>query len=137
MSYLEHFDQKTKRQSYYSFTAKWEEQVRGSKEKIERREPRRLAGFNSIVAVSSIPLAIQYYKEFKKQVAEKRSNLKIATIFSFSPNEEEIDGILPDEDLNMNDLDQSSRDFLDSAIADYNNMFKTNYDTRREIPKLL
>lgn len=126
---LEHFDQKTKRQSFYSFTAKWEEQVKGSKEKIERREQRRLAGFNSIFAVSSIPMAIQYYREFKKQIDEKNSNLKIATIFSFSPNEEEIDGILPDEDLNTNDLDQSSRDFLDSAIADYNSMFRTNYDT--------
>src|SRR5690554_1047610 len=126
---LEHFDQKTKRQSYYSFTAKWEEEIKGSKERIEKRERRKVAGFNSIFAVASIPMAMQYYKEFQKQINEKKSNLKIATIFSFSPNEEEIDGILPDEDLNMVDLDQSSRDFLDSAIADYNKMFTTNFDT--------
>lgn len=74
-------------------------------------------------------MAMKYYREFQKQIAEKGSNLKIATIFSYSPNEEEIDGILPDEDLNMEDLDQSSRDFLDSAIADYNKMFSTNFDT--------
>ncbi len=126
---LEHFDQKTKRQSYYYFTAKWEERVKGSNKVIERREQRRLAGFNSIFAVASIAMAIQYYKEFKKQIAEKEADLKIATIFSFSQNEEEIDGILPDEELNMNDLDQSSRDFLDSAISDYNSMFRTNFDT--------
>lgn len=84
---LEHFDQKTKRQSYYSFTKKWEEKVKGSNERIERREQIRLAGFNSIFAVASISMAIQYYKEFQRQIAEKRSNLKIATIFSFSPNE--------------------------------------------------
>lgn len=126
---LEHFDRKTKRQSYYSFTAKWEEEIKGSKERVEKRETRKVAGFNSIFAVASIPMAIKYYKEFQKQIDEKRSNLKIATIFSFSPNEEEIDGILPDEDLNMEDLDQSSKDFLDSAISDYNKMFNTNYDT--------
>lgn len=126
---LEHFNQKTKRQAYYSFTAKWEEEIKGSKETVERKEERRVAGFNSIFAVASIPMAIKYYREFQKQIAETKSNLKIATIFSFSPNEEEIDGILPDEDLNMQDLDQSSRDFLDSAISDYNNMFSTNFDT--------
>lgn len=109
---LEHFDQKTKRQSYYSTTAK-----------------RKVAGFNSIFAVASISMAIQYYREFQKQISEKRSSLKIATIFSYSPNEEEIEGVLPDEDLNMEDLDQSSRDFLDSAISDYNEMFNTNFDT--------
>jgi type I restriction enzyme R subunit len=74
-------------------------------------------------------MAMKYYREFQKQINEKRSNLKIATIFSFLPNEEEIDGILPDEDLNMEDLDQSSKDFLDSAISDYNKMFNTNFDT--------
>lgn len=126
---LEHFDQKTKRQSYYSFTAKWEEEIKGSKERVEKRERRKVAGFNSIFAVASIPMAIKYYKEFQKQIIEKGSNLKIATIFSFSPNEEEIDGILPDEDLNMEDLDQSSKDFLDYAISDYNKMFNTNFDT--------
>ncbi len=60
---------------------------------------------------------------------EKKANLKIATIFSFSPNEEEIGGMLADEDLSMENLDQSSRDFLDAAISDYNKIFNTNFDT--------
>lgn len=73
---------------------------------IEKRETRRVAGFNSIFAAASIPMAIRYYNEFKKQIAEKNRNLTIATIFSFSANEEEPDGLLPEEDFNMENLDQ-------------------------------
>lgn len=127
---LEHFDQKTKRNSYYTFSAKWEEaDKRNPKKMIEKRETRRVAGFNSIFAAASIPMAIRYYNEFKKQIAEKNRNLTIATIFSFSANEEEPDGLLPEEDFNMENLDQSSRDFLEAAIRDYNSTFSTNYDT--------
>lgn len=120
---LERFDQKTKRSSFYTFSAKWEE--------ADKQNPRtrRVAGFNSIFATASIPMAIKYYAEFKKQLAEKNRNLTIATIFSFSANEDDPDGALPDEDFNMNNLDQSSRDFLDMAIKDYNAAFNTNYDT--------
>ncbi|NOH16542.1 type I restriction endonuclease subunit R [Clostridium cochlearium] len=127
---LEHFDQKTKRNSYYTFSAKWEEADKHNPKKmIEKRETRRVAGFNSIFAAASIPMAIKYYNEFKKQIAEKNRNLTIATIFSFSANEEEPDGLLPEEDFNMENLDQSSRDFLEAAIRDYNSTFNTNYDT--------
>jgi type I restriction enzyme R subunit len=127
---LEHFDQKTKRNSYYTFSAKWEEADKHNPKKmIEKRETRRVAGFNSIFAAASIPMAIRYYNEFKKQITEKNRNLTIATIFSFSANEEEPDGLLPEEDFNMENLDQSSRDFLEAAIQDYNSTFSTNYDT--------
>jgi type I restriction enzyme R subunit len=127
---LEHFDQKTKRNSYYTFSAKWEEVDKQNPKKIlEKRETRRVAGFNSIFAAASIPMAIRYYNEFKKQIAQKNRNLTIATIFSFSANEEEPDGLLPEEDFNMENLDQSSRDFLEAAIRDYNSTFSTNYDT--------
>jgi type I restriction enzyme R subunit len=127
---LEHFDQKTKRNSYYTFSAKWEEaDKQNPKQIIEKRKPRRVAGFNSIFAAASIPMAIRYYNEFKKQITEKNRNLTIATIFSFSANEEEPDGLLPEEDFNMENLDQSYRDFLDAAIQDYNSTFSTNYDT--------
>lgn len=127
---LEHFDQKTKRNSYYTFSAKWEEADKHNPKKmIEKRETRRVAGFNSIFAAASIPMAIGYYNEFKKQIAEKNRNLTIATIFSFSANEEEPDGLLPEEDFNMENLDQSSRDSLEAAIRDYNSTFSTNYDT--------
>ena len=62
-----------------------------------------------------------------KETPSKR--LKIATIFSYGINEEENDGVLDEEDSeSTNSLDQSSRDFLDGAIKDYNEMFSTNYD---------
>ncbi|MCK9625474.1 MAG: type I restriction endonuclease subunit R [Bacteroidales bacterium] len=112
----EHFDQKTKRNSFYQL------------------KERRLAGFNSIFAVSTIDVAKKYYAEFQKQMADLPSDkqLKVATIYSFGVNEDnpEIDGIIEDENLeDTNRLDQSSRDFLESAIQDYNKIFKTNYDT--------
>ena len=110
----EHFDQKTKRNSFYKI------------------KDRRLAGFNSIFTVSSIDVAKKYYVEFKKQLEGVPSDkhLKIATIFSYSANEEEADGVIDDENSeNTTGLDASSRDFLDSAISDYNQMFGTSYDT--------
>ena len=103
---LDHFDQKTKRSSFYTLKDK------------------RVAGFNSLFAVSSIPAAILYYKEFKKQLAERKSSLTIATIFSYNPNEDD-----PDDSFDTAGLDTSSRDFLDSVIADYNRAFNTNFDT--------
>ena len=109
---LEHFDQKTMRNSYYSLKGQ------------------RVNGFNSMFAVSSIPVCKKYYLELKKQIAERHRDLTIATIFSFAPNEvDSADGILDDESFDTDDLDQSSRDFLDMAIKDYNKIFKTNFDT--------
>ena len=80
-------------------------------------------------AVSSIPVCKKYYMELKKQISERHRDLTIATIFSFAPNEESADGILEDESFDTEGLDQSSRDFLEMAIDDYNKQFKTNYDT--------
>lgn len=89
----------------------------------------RVNGFNSMFAVSSIPVCKKYYMELKKQIAERHRDLTIATIFSFAPNEDSPDGILEDESFDTDGLDQSSRDFLEMAIDDYNKQFKTNYDT--------
>ena len=78
----------------------------------------------------SIP-AKKYYLEFKKQMeSNPLKRLNIATIFSYSQNEEEADGIIEEENSESTlNLDQASRDFLENAIKDYNEMFKTNYDT--------
>ena len=85
----------------------------------------------SIFAVSSVPMAKLYYQEFKKQMAaDPTRNLRVATIFSYGANEEESDGILDEENSeDTSALDQPSRDFLEEAIRDYNEMFHTNYDT--------
>src|SRR5699024_2905193 len=53
-----------------------------------------------------------------------------ALIYSYGANEGEADGILDEENSeDTSGLDQSSRDFLDAAIRDYNKMFRTNYST--------
>lgn len=135
---LDHFDQKTYRgdKSYvfHALTniAEVASANRGKVEEIKQKQ--RLSGFNSIFAVSSIPMAKKYYDEFRKIIQNNPTkNLKIAVIYSYAPNEEEGVGILEEE--NSEDtcaLEQSARDFLDSAIKDYNKMFHTNYDTSSE-----
>lgn len=128
---LDHFDQKTKRNQFYSFnrTMNVADVVRFGDSKRETLLG-RMNGFNSIFAVASIPAAMKYYTEFKKQLAERNNLLKIATIFSFAANEDDPEeGFIFDEDLDVIGMDQSSRDFLESVIANYNKDFNTNYDT--------
>lgn len=108
---VDHFEQKTMRNKHYEL------------------KEQRLSGFNSIFAVSSIPVAKKYYLEFKKQLEEKNKNLTIATIFSYSANEEENTDNLDDESFDTENLDLSSREFLEEAISDYNKKFGTNFDT--------
>ena len=75
-------------------------------------------------------MAKKYYLEFKKQLEEKHKDLTIATIYSYAPNEEDnADGILDDEGFETDLLDQSSREFLDFAIGEYNKKFKTNFSS--------
>ncbi|BAK56570.1 HsdR family type I site-specific deoxyribonuclease [Candidatus Arthromitus sp. SFB-mouse-Japan] len=106
---LEHFNQKTKRS--YGFN-----------------------GFNSIFAVSSIEAAKKYYLEFKKQMEEDPSKkLKISLIYSYGVNEESNAEFMDDENSDDTDgLSDSSRDFLEMAIKDYNKEFGTSYDTSSE-----
>ena len=109
---IEHFDQKTKRNSFYDLKGQ------------------RVNGFNSMFAVASIPMAKKYYLEFKKQLEEKQKDLTIATIYSYAQNEEDTsDGILDDEGFEPDLLDKSSREFLDFAIDEYNKKFKTNFSS--------
>ena len=108
---LEHFNQKTFRNSAYKVKGK------------------NLLGFNSIFATSSIPMAKKYYLEFSKQIKESNCGLTVATIFSYAPNEEEAGGLLDDEGFDTADLDASSRDFLDRVIKEYNERFGTNFDS--------
>lgn len=133
---LEHFDQKTKRSSYYSFRVLDDihkvASARKGAQVSEHKTEQKLNGFNAMFAVASIPMAKAYYNEFKRQQAElpETQRLKIATIYSYGANEEEIDGILAEENPeSTTQLDQQSRDFLEGAIRDYNQMFSTNYDT--------
>ena len=115
---LAHFDQKTKQTgSPYKLGGRW------------------MRGFNSLFATASIDAAKRYYLAFEEaQRAREETNpsckrLNVALIFSYAANEDEPEGFIDDEGFQTGDLDQSSRDFLEDAIGDYNVMFATNYDT--------
>ena len=112
---LQHFDQKTYRNRSYKL------------------EDKRTWGFNSILATASIEAAKLYYTEFQRQqdLLPEDKRLKIALIYSYGANEEvELNGILDEENSDSAaKLDKSSRDFLEAAIADYNDMFGCNFDT--------
>lgn len=110
---LEHFDQKTKRSASY------------------RHDGKRLNGFNSVFATASIDAAKRYYAEFARQQEDLPpvQRLKVGLIYSFAANEDNADGLLGEEEFETDDLDQSSRDFLERAIADYNSHFGTSFDT--------
>jgi type I restriction enzyme R subunit len=113
---LEHFDQKTKRNQTY------------------RLEDRRVAGFNALLATASIDAARRYYNAFaiaQRDLPPER-RLKVALIYSFAANEETPDGLLAEEEFEADGLDQSSRDFLQDAIMDYNDLFATSFDTSGE-----
>lgn len=133
---LTHFDQKTYRgDKTYTYSVLQniaEVASASSKQQIEEiKQKQRVSGFNSIFAVSSVDAAKLYYAEFHRQMAENpQKRLKVAVIYSYGANEEETDGILDEENPeDTSALDQSSRDFLDAAIRDYNGMFHTNYST--------
>ncbi|MCT1607971.1 type I restriction endonuclease subunit R [Nesterenkonia massiliensis] len=117
---LDHFNQKTKRDATYTL------------------KDRRVRGFNSLFAASSIDAAKRYYNAFGKAQLERAAQnpgyepLKIGIIYSFAPNEELADGILAEEGFDPNELDGDSRGFLEDAIQDYNDMFSTSWDTSAE-----
>lgn len=109
---LDHYAQKTKRDRGYLL------------------KDQRVMGFNSIFATASIPMAKVYYSAFKRLQDERGGEkLKIALIYSFGPNESDDGCGLPDESFDVESLDTPSRDFLDAAIDDYNEVFATSFDT--------
>ena len=135
---LDNFNRKTKRNERYAYSVvKNVADVAKDNRQEEEKQKNLLGGFNSIFCVDSIPTAIKYYQEFKKQqeLLPLNERLRIATIFTYSANEEENEttGIIDDEDpANTEGMDATSREFLDGAIAEYNKMFGTKYSTDSE-----
>ena len=129
---IDKFPIKTKQEKTYEFrsTVNISEAIR--KKLDEQKRNIRIKGFNSIFATQSIDAAKLYYNEFKKQQESipEAQRLKVGLIYSFAPNEAIPDEFDWDENSeSTSGLDQSSRDFLDAAISDYNKMFGTSYDT--------
>ena len=117
---LDHFDQKTKRNSTY------------------RLGDARVSGFNSLFATASIDAAKRYYGGFElEQRAREQADpgyrrRRIGLIYSYAVNEVQADGLLDEEGFEPGALDASSREYLEDAIQDYNDMFGTSWDTSSE-----
>ena len=109
---LKVFDTKTHRNEFYDL------------------KHRRLNGFNAMFAVQSVEAAKLYYEEFYKQQESfpKEKKLKVATIYSFTANEEQpIIGEILEENFDVSAMDSTAKDFLSRVIKDYNDSFKTNF----------
>lgn len=108
------FDTKTHRNEYYDL------------------KHRRINGFNAMFAVQSIDAAKLYYEEFARQQASlpEEKRLKVGTIFSFAPNEEQSAiGEITEENFDPSAMELTGKEFLDKVIEDYNGYFKTNFST--------
>lgn len=96
--------------------------------KKTHRQQAGVKGFNAMFAVSSVDAAKCYYEMFKNLQKGIEKPIKVATIFSFAPNEEQnAIGEIQDETFEPTALDSSAKEFLTSAINDYNSMFKTAF----------
>ena len=85
-------------------------------------------GFNAMFAVNSVEAAKLYYEELNNLQKDNEKILKIATIFSFAPNEEQNAlGDIQDENFEPSAMDSSAKEFLTKAINDYNAMFRTSF----------
>lgn len=128
---IDHFSIKTKTsESYVYSTLDNVIDVAKRQDTEEIKTKKNINGFNSIFAVSSIKMAKEYYAEFKKALALKNSNLKVAIIYSYGVNGE--DGVIDENSESTESLSVDDRTFLDDAIKDYNKMFGTSYDTSSE-----
>ena len=90
--------------------------------------------FTALMCVSNVKSLIAFYELFRAKKDAGQHNLKVATIFSYHANEEDADanGLsdmddLPDESRPQN---MHSREKLDEYIADYNEMYGSNYSTK-------
>ena len=85
-------------------------------------------GFNAMFATSSVEAAKCYYQALNELQKDSPRPLKIATIFSYAANEEQnAIGEITDESFEPTAMDVTAKEFLETAIADYNAMFKTNF----------
>ena len=108
---LDKFDSKTYRNTQYTVKDK------------------RINGFNAMFAVQSVDAAKMYYEEFKKQQANlpEDKKLKVATIFSYAPNEERASGEIEEESMSSVALSTTAKQFLTNVVEDYNSFFQTNF----------
>ncbi len=90
--------------------------------------------FTAILCVSSVDTLIKYYDIFYNKKTSGQHNLRVATIFSFTANEDDKDanGFIPDASLDIESapVNQHSRDKLDEFIGHYNELYNTKFSTQ-------
>ncbi|MCB1812475.1 MAG: type I restriction endonuclease subunit R, partial [Candidatus Competibacteraceae bacterium] len=97
------------------------------RQKTHRLQP-GAEGFNAMFAVSIVDAAKLYYETLNQLQKDSDKPLQIATIFSFTANEEQdAIGDIADESFEVSSMNSSAKEFLSAAIADYNAFFKTNF----------
>ncbi len=94
--------------------------------------------FTSILCVSSVKALIKYYEIFKSKKARGEHDLRIATIFTYTANEEDADanGLIGDPDFDFADsipTNVHTREKLESFISDYNAMYQTAFSCKDSI----
>jgi type I restriction enzyme R subunit len=94
--------------------------------------------FTGMFCVSSVETLIKYYEILQKKKVAGEHNLRIATIFSYSANEDDADanGFIPEELSVVEEpkalygLQVHSREKLDEFIGHYNQMYETKFSTK-------
>jgi type I restriction enzyme R subunit len=94
--------------------------------------------FTAMFCVSSIPALIRYYELLQRKKMLGEHDLKIATIFSYIANEDDVDanGFIPEEVSVAAEpeiayaTNPHTREKLDEFIGHYNQMFGSAYSTK-------
>lgn len=94
--------------------------------------------FTAMFCVSNVNTLIKYYDVLKRKKEDAQHDLKIATIFSYTANEDDADanGFIPEEVSIVEEspalygLHKHSREKLDDYIKDYNEMFGSSFSTK-------
>lgn len=86
--------------------------------------------YNAIMCVSSTAAASAYYDVFRRMKEKGEHDLNIATIYTFSEEEDVDDGAMfvPDDtDGHFSSKEKSKRDRLQSHVNDYNQFYHTDH----------
>jgi len=96
--------------------------------------------FNAIFCVAGIDEVIKYYELFKRKEKEGKHSLKVATVFSYTANEDPIDfdttSEIPtelsvvEEPKALYGMTPHRREKLDEYIGHYNQYFNTPFSTK-------
>jgi type I restriction enzyme R subunit len=90
-------------------------------------------GFTAMFCVNSVDTLIKYFNLFRELKKQGKHNLNMATIFSYTANEEEKNhNSIEEEDFDFTDakINPHTRDVLEEYIQEYNQTFGMNYSTR-------